>query len=42
MNELVLIGQYPDEEQIKKELQVCLLTDQELNLFFNGKSFKDT
>lgn len=42
MNELVLIGQYPDVEQIRKDLKACLLTDQELNLFFNGKSFKDT
>jgi G3E family GTPase len=41
MNELVLIGQYPDEEQIRKELEGCLLTDHELNLFQEGKSFKD-
>lgn len=41
INELVLIGQYPEVEQVKKELRDCLLTDQELNLFFNGGSFKD-
>jgi G3E family GTPase len=41
MNELVLIGQYPDEFQIRKDLEACLLTDHELNLFFNGKPFKD-
>lgn len=41
MNELVLIGQHPDEEQVLKELKSCLLTDQELNLYFSGKSFKD-
>jgi G3E family GTPase len=41
MNELVLIGQYPDEDQIIHELKNCLLTDQELNLYFAGKSFKD-
>ncbi len=41
MNELVLIGQYPDEAEIKKELNACLLTDQELNLYFAGKPFKD-
>lgn len=41
MNELVMIGQYPDEAQIRKELESCLLTDRELNLFFQGKSFRD-
>lgn len=41
INELVLIGQYPDEEQIRKELESCLLTDRELDLFHQGKSFKD-
>lgn len=41
MNELVLIGQYPNEEEILKELKACLLTDQELNLYFAGKSFQD-
>jgi G3E family GTPase len=42
INELVLIGQNPDEEQIQKELKACLLTDKELNSFFSGKSFKDS
>jgi G3E family GTPase len=41
MNELVLIGQYPEEEKIIKELKSCLLTDLELSLYFSGKSFKD-
>jgi G3E family GTPase len=41
MNELVLIGQYPDEEVIRKELESCLLTPRELESYFAGKSFKD-
>ena len=41
MNELVLIGQYPDEETIRKELESCLLTPRELESYFAGKSFKD-
>jgi hypothetical protein len=41
MNELVLIGQHPDEEVIRKELESCLLTPRELESYFAGKSFKD-
>ncbi|RIW18512.1 GTP-binding protein [Algoriphagus lacus] len=41
MNELVLIGQYPDEKVIQKELENCLLTPLELESYFNGKPFKD-
>lgn len=40
-NELVLIGQYPEEKIILAELTSCLLTDQELTNFFAGKSFHD-
>ncbi|MBM3426785.1 MAG: GTP-binding protein [Bacteroidetes bacterium] len=40
-NELVLIGQYPEEKKILAELTSCLLTDQELTNFFAGKSFHD-
>jgi G3E family GTPase len=41
LNELVLIGQFPDEEQITKELEKCLLTNQELMLYFSNKPFSD-
>jgi G3E family GTPase len=41
MNELVLIGQFPEEEQITKELEKCLLTNQELTLYFSDKPFSD-
>ena len=41
MNELVLIGQYPDEKTITEELQKCLLTDQELTSYFANKPFSD-
>ncbi len=40
-NELVLIGQFPEEKIILAELTSCLLTDQELTNFFAGKSFHD-
>lgn len=42
LNELVLIGQYPDEIQVRKELESCLLTQEELQSFLQGKSFRDT
>jgi G3E family GTPase len=41
LNEIVLIGQYPDQKQIEKELESCLLTDWELEKYFQGKSFPD-
>jgi len=41
MNELVLIGQYPDEKTITEELKKCLLTDHELTLYFANKPFVD-
>lgn len=41
LNEIVLIGQYPDQNQIEKELESCLLTDWELKKYFQGKSFPD-
>lgn len=40
-NELVLIGQFPEEKIILAELTSCLLTDQELTNFFAGKLFHD-
>ena len=41
LNELVLIGQYPQEELIRKELEACLLTEKELALYFKNKPFRD-
>lgn len=41
LNEIVLIGQYPDQSQIQKELESCLLTEWELQKYFQGKSFHD-
>lgn len=41
LNELVLIGQNPDQNQIQEELQSCLLTDWELEKYFDGKPFQD-
>lgn len=41
MNELVLIGQFPDEKRILKELEKCLLTNQELTSYFAQKPFSD-
>jgi hypothetical protein len=41
MNELVLIGQFPDEVQITEDLEKCLLTNQELMLYFANKPFSD-
>jgi G3E family GTPase len=41
LNELVLIGQYPQEELICKELEACLLTEKELALYFKNKPFRD-
>lgn len=42
LNELVLIGQYPDVNQIREELESCLLTEQELQSFLEGKPFHDS
>jgi hypothetical protein len=41
LNELVLIGQYPEQGKIIKELEACLLTDWELKKYFERKSFQD-
>ena len=41
LNELVLIGQHPEEELIRKELEACLLTEKELALYFKDKPFHD-
>jgi G3E family GTPase len=40
-NELVIIGQDLDKEQIQLELQLCLLSNEEINLFKEGHRFKD-
>lgn len=41
MNELVLIGQYPEVGKITFELTACLMTDRELDLLENGAKIKD-
>jgi len=41
LNELVLIGQYPQKEKIMFELKECLMTDKELELVNKGTKIKD-
>lgn len=41
LNELVLIGQYPQKEKITLELKECLMTDKELELVNKGTKIKD-
>ena len=41
LNELVLIGQYPQKEKITFELKECLMTDKELELVNKGTKIKD-
>lgn len=41
LNELVLIGQYPQKEKITFELKACLMTDKELELVNKGTKIKD-
>ncbi len=41
MNELVLIGQYPDAGKISEELTACLMTDRELDLLDKGAKIQD-
>jgi G3E family GTPase len=41
LNELVLIGQYPQKEKITFELKKCLMTDKELELVNKGTKIKD-
>ena len=41
MNELVLIGQYPDAGKISEELTACLMTDRELDLLEKGAKIQD-
>lgn len=41
MNELVLIGQYPEVGKITFELTACLMTDRELDLLEKGAKIKD-
>jgi G3E family GTPase len=41
MNELVLIGQYPNTEEISAALTTCLMTDRELDLLEKGAKIKD-
>ncbi len=40
-SELVIIGQVLDKEQITKQLNECLCTDEELFMWRNGEHFKD-
>ena len=40
-NEIVIIGIEPDKEKISKELNHCLLTDQELNSINWKEGFED-
>jgi G3E family GTPase len=41
MNELVLIGQYPEVGKITYELTACLMTDREMDLLEKGAKIKD-
>ncbi|QYH39461.1 GTP-binding protein [Algoriphagus sp. NBT04N3] len=41
MNELVLIGQYPEVEKITLELNACLMTERELDLLEKGAKIQD-
>ncbi|GMQ31302.1 GTP-binding protein [Algoriphagus confluentis] len=41
MNELVLIGQYPEVGKITFELTACLMTDRELDLLEKGAKIQD-
>jgi len=41
LNELVLIGQYPQKEKITFEFKECLMTDKELELVNKGTKIKD-
>lgn len=41
MNEIVLIGQDMDKEKIRQELEKCLCTAQEINMYKIGIGFKD-
>ncbi|MCC5920422.1 MAG: GTP-binding protein [Cyclobacteriaceae bacterium] len=40
--ELVFIGQNLDKESLHEELNQCLLTQEEIKLYFTGKKFTDT
>lgn len=40
--ELVLIGVHMNEQQIRKQLEACLLTPEEIAAYHNGKIFEDT
>ncbi|HMG07993.1 MAG TPA: GTP-binding protein, partial [Mucilaginibacter sp.] len=41
MNELVFIGQDLDKEALPKELEACLLNEQEVADYLAGKKFND-
>ncbi len=41
MNELVLIGQYPNQKEIQEELEDCLLTEDEMRGLASGKKLED-
>ncbi len=42
MNELVLIGQFLDQEQIIKDLEECLMNEDELDAMANGEKLQDS
>jgi hypothetical protein len=41
LNELVIIGQDLDKEKVRKELEVCLLNENEINHYQLGGNFVD-
>ncbi len=41
MNELVFIGQDMDKDQLQQELEACLCTDEEIELYLQGFAFND-
>lgn len=42
LQELVLIGVHMNENQIRKQLENCLLTPEEIAEYQNGNAFTDT
>lgn len=41
MNELVFIGQDMDKDELQQELEACLCTDEEIELYLQGFAFND-
>jgi hypothetical protein len=42
LNELVIIGQEFNEEKVRRELEACLLNEEEIEHFQIGRKFTDT